>query len=433
LVEFVLWRLFKVPRPVSDTVAGGLPLWDTYEALFFLLTGAFLGIILGFLFPSLWRSFRRRFRKTERFKPDRLSAEQLYERSGSLQPDKLQSLNEEDESPTEQSVSSLFVAARFAVQESAYREAVALYLQILGSESVSRVQTNKAMFELSQVYALSSLPVKAFETGVELLHRKPAHTDVFRFLLKQLSEDFDEVRLEQVVKVYAGPSSAELSREVSHLLAQASLRSLLTRSEAGRQSSVRLAKLAVRWSPTAIEPKIALVQSTSLLWSVDKERPADQLFIAFCVDLTELALMRRQSPHLSPLSVESFLEAWVTELAKFGPELEHTIQKMRAEVLAVFKIDRGTQSSAPVYDLSFVWAVFSRLKKRIASGNLLVGTQPNPLVWEQSLRELLGYGDRGASHCEAHECIHCREVHRRFSWQCRSCNAWESLGVWSAG
>ncbi|MEY2987720.1 MAG: hypothetical protein RJB13_1241, partial [Pseudomonadota bacterium] len=133
-----------MPRPVSDTVAGGLPLWDTYEALFFLLTGAFLGLILGFLFPSLWRSFRRRFRKTDRFKPDRLSAGHLYDRPGSFQSDKLQSLNEEDDSQVELSVGALFVAARFAVQESAYREAVALYLQILGSEAVSRVQTNKA-------------------------------------------------------------------------------------------------------------------------------------------------------------------------------------------------------------------------------------------------------------------------------------------------
>ena len=184
-----------MPRPVSDTIAGGLPLWDTYEALFFLLTGAFLGLILGFLFPSLWRSFRRRFRKTDRFKPDRLSSGQLIERSGLLQPDKLQNLNEEDDNQTEQSIGSLFVAARYAVQESAYREAVALYLQILGSESVSRVHTNKAMFELSQVYALSSLPLKAFETGVELLHRKPAHTDLFRFLLHQLKDNFDEERL----------------------------------------------------------------------------------------------------------------------------------------------------------------------------------------------------------------------------------------------
>ncbi len=421
-----------MPRPVSDTIAGGLPLWDTYEALFFLLTGAFLGLILGFLFPSLWRSFRRRFRKTDRFKPDRLSSGQLIERSGLLQPDKLQNLNEEDDNQTEQSIGSLFVAARYAVQESAYREAVALYLQILGSESVSRVQTNKAMFELSQVYALSSLPLKAFETGVELLHRKPAHTDLFRFLLHQLKDNFDEERLEQLVKVYAGPSSADLSREVSHMLASASSKCLVTRSESARQSAIRFAKLAVRWSPTAIEPKIALVQATSLLWSTEKDRPADQLFIGFCVDMTELALMRRQFPQLSPLSVETFLEAWVSELAKFGTELENSIQKMKAEILAVFKIEKRAQSSSPVYDLSFVWTVFSRLKKRAASRNQVNGTFPNPLSWEKQLQELLGWENLDDRNCEVHQCSQCGEVQREFSWQCKSCNSWESLGVWSA-
>ncbi|MEY2988321.1 MAG: hypothetical protein RJB13_1842, partial [Pseudomonadota bacterium] len=294
------------------------------------------------------------------------------------------------------------------------------------------VQTNKAMFELSQVYALSSLPLKAFETGVELLHRKPAHTDVFRFLLKQLADNFDEAHLEQIVKVYAGPASAELAREVSHMLASASSRLLSSRSESGRQSAIRLAKLAVRWSPTAIEPKIALVQSTSLLWSIEKNRPVDQLFIGFCVDVTELALMRRQSTQLSPLSVESFLEAWVTELAKFGSELEHSIQKMKAEILAVFKIDKRTLSSAPVFDLSFLWEVFSRLKKRAPIGAQLNDSLSEPLKWEQSLKVLLGLENWVASNCEIHECSQCGEVQKEFSWQCRTCNSWESLSVWSA-
>lgn len=44
----------------------GLPLWDTFETALFLLAGVAMGLVLGFLFPSLWRGFRRRMGQTLR-------------------------------------------------------------------------------------------------------------------------------------------------------------------------------------------------------------------------------------------------------------------------------------------------------------------------------------------------------------------------------
>lgn len=419
-----------MPRPVSDSIAGGLPLWDTYEASFFLVTGVFLGVVLGFLFPSLWRSFRRRFRKMDRFKPDRMNQARLPEQ-GAVFPEQLQSLNEDDDASVDQDVGTLFVAARYAVQEMAYREAVSLYLRILGSELVSKVQTNRAMFELSQVYALSGLPMKAFETGVELLHRKPTHTDVFRFLLRTLADEFDEEKLDRVVKVYAGPTSAELSREVSHILATASQRELSRGSDSARQAAVRLAKLAVRWSPSALEPKIALVQATSVLWTDKKDRPIDQMLVGFCVDLTELALMRRNQPKLSPSSVESFIAAWVNELNASGGMLSETIVKMRSEILSIFKVDPRVGSVSPVFDLSFVWTVVSNLRKKtmpVVATSAESGEDPS---WDGTLRELLGLPEPTQDQEQIHVCSSCLEVRRTFSWQCSSCKSWETLGIWS--
>ncbi|MEN9529692.1 MAG: hypothetical protein RI932_1565, partial [Pseudomonadota bacterium] len=140
-----------MPRPVSDSIADGLPLWDTYEALFFLLTGISLGIVLGFLFPSVWRSFRRRFRKLERYKPDKAVAAPWVAATGPRILSVDDSDSENGETRSELDLVTLFVSARYAVQEKSLREAAALYLQILGSEKVTRVQTNKAMFELAQV------------------------------------------------------------------------------------------------------------------------------------------------------------------------------------------------------------------------------------------------------------------------------------------
>jgi lipopolysaccharide biosynthesis regulator YciM len=415
-----------VPRPVSDSIADGLPLWDTYEALFFLLTGISLGIVLGFLFPSVWRSFRRRFRKLERYKPDKAVAAPWVAATGPRILSVDDSDSENGETRSELDLVTLFVSARYAVQEKSLREAAALYLQILGSEKVTRVQTNKAMFELAQVYAASGLTGKALETGLELLHRKPAHTDVFKLLLELASIKGEEAQLENLVKIYSGPVSGDLAREVAHLLSESSLRLMRQNEVDSHQQAVRLAKLAVRWCPNAIEPKLTLVEATSVLWRVSEERPADQWFMGFCVDLVEAARLRRTNSHLSPFAFAPLLRAWNAKLEAQGQELEAAVQRMRAEIQAQMQLDRSSEQGVATADYEFVWTVLDTLRRESSPESL-----SQVPAWEVRMRSLLQVSERPKVLNFLHSCATCAQLQRDFSWRCSSCKRWETLQPWA--
>ncbi len=421
-----------MPRPVSDSIADGLPLWDTYEALFFLLTGISLGIVLGFLFPSLWRSFRRRFRKLEKYRPGMTPSGPLSSspRAQFLSSDSLG--GEGDESQADADVVTLFVSARYAVQENSLREAAALYLQILGSEKVTRVQTNKAMFELSHVYAQSGLTAKAMETGLELLHRKPSNIDIFRLLLGLASQRGEENRLETTLELYSGPSSGDLAREVAHVLSESSSRLLRDAHLESQKQAVRLAKLAVRWSPAAIEPKLALVEATSVLWRAADGHPADQLLMGFCVDLLELTRLKLSSSILSAFSFEPFLRAWCVKLDSQDAEIEAAVQKMRGEILSQLRIEPLPAQSATSSDYRFVWGLLERLRASSGQSALSDGVLLGPPNWEKQLRALLQVNEAVSPLQELHECVECSEIHRKFIWRCRNCNRWETLSPWSS-
>lgn len=398
---------------------------------FFLLTGISLGIVLGFLFPSLWRSFRRRFRKLEKYRPGITPSGPLGRSPQTKYLSSYSLSGEGDESLADADVVTLFVSARYAFQENSLREAAALYLQILGSEKVTRVQTNKAMFELSQVYAQSGLIAKAMETGLELLHRKPTNIDIFRLLLGLASQRGEEDRLETALQLYAGPSSGDLAREVAHVLSESSSRLLRDAQLESQKQAVRLAKLAVRWSPAAVEPKLTLVEATSVLWRAADGHAADQLLMGFCVDLLELARLKHSSSVLSAFSFEPFLRAWCLKLDSQDAEIEAAVQKMRDEILFQLRIEPLPGQSATSSDYHFVWSLLERLRassgrSALSDGVLLV--QPN---WEKQLRTLFQLNEVTSPLQELHECVECFEIHRKFVWRCRNCNRWETLSPWS--
>ncbi|NBO38293.1 hypothetical protein EBU99_06895 [bacterium] len=424
-----------MPRPVSDAIADGLPLWDTYEAVFFLLTGIFLGIVLGVLFPSVWRSFRRRFRRLEKYWPDdsRFAAPKDPARLKMLSVNA--QMDDSEELPSEVDISAAFVQARYAVQENLLREAAALYLQILGSEKVSRVQTNKAMFELAQVYALSGLRSKAIETGLELLHRKPAHTDIFRLLLGLTSEPGSENKMKTCLELYSGPRSGELAREVSHVLAACACR--IVRSAQGPieqsklQQAVEMAKLAVRWSPSAVEPKLALVEVTSVLRQPDANRPLDQSVMGFFVDVGEWQRLVRAQPALSASAIKPSLSAWVDFLDARDSEVETTMLKMRSEILSLLGRGHPAQGSAGTgTDFEYLHQAIALIRNKSSSrGFESKSSQPacESMGWENVLRELLAFSEVEPLITDFQVCSVCSEIHREFFWRCRACGRWETL------
>lgn len=406
-----------MPRPVSDAVADGLPLWDTYEALFFLLTGIFLGLVLGFLFPSAWRSFRRSFRRIDKYRPDKsgISGQLKFSSKNQLLP--LSHSDESEEEPVDVDLVSLFVAARYAVQDNSFRDAAQLYLQILGSEKVTRVQTNKAMYELAQVYSLSGLTERAIETALELLHRKPAHTDVLRLLLSLCSQQPSVRTLTNVVDTYAGPKSGELAREVSHQLSEAALSAL---SSDVPLDAVSLAKLAVRWSPAALEPKLALVIVTSVISRRKNDLPLDQSVLGFFVDLAELVRLYRLHPVQSPFFRLSLFSSWSKFFDEHDAEVEQVLEKLKTECLAQLDWNASEKDSAFRSGLSFLIQAFFKARNNPSSESR----------WVTSLSRLLGMEPESSNPLTVFNCPDCLGLQREFRWKCPTCLRWDTLVPW---
>jgi hypothetical protein len=198
-----------------------------------------------------------------------------------------------------------------------------------------------------------------------------------------------------------------------------------------QKQAVRLAKLAVRWSPAAVEPKLTLVEATSVLWRAADGHAADQLLMGFCVDLLELARLKHSSSVLSAFSFEPFLRAWCLKLDSQDAEIEAAVQKMRDEILFQLRIEPLPGQSATSSDYHFVWSLLERLRassgrSALSDGVLLV--QPN---WEKQLRTLFQLNEVTSPLQELHECVECFEIHRKFVWRCRNCNRWETLSPWS--
>jgi hypothetical protein len=410
-------RISSVPRPVSDAVADGLPLWDTYEALFFLLTGIFLGIVLGFLFPSVWRSFRRRFRRIDKYKPDKLMLASQLKFSAKNRLLALGNDDETDQQPADVDLIAIFVAARYAVQENALRDAANLYLQILGSEKVSRVQTNKAMFELTQVYSMSGLAEKAIETGLELLHRKPAQSEVFRLLLTLCFERPDFAALMKVLETYTGPKSGELAREVSHTLSAFAMQLL---KAGAQQDAVALAKIAVRWSPSSLEPKLALVDVTSVVHQLSGEYPADQLVLGFCVDLAELVRLFRAYPNSSPFLNVALIRLWADYFDRHDASVEQNLDRLRNEFLTQLNWDAQSHDDGYRDALKFLLGVLIRQ----SSAGLPAR------AWHGAVGRLIPLQHEPADLQTIFVCPACTELHGRFRWKCSSCQRWDTLTPW---
>ena len=409
-----------MPRPVSDAIADGLPLWDTYEALFFLVTGVFLGLVLGFLFPSAWRSFRRSFRQIDKYGVNRsnLSGELKFSPKNPLMA--LEEKSESEEQRAQFDLAAIFVAARYAVQENAFREAAALYLQILGSEKVSRAETNKAMFELTQVYALSGLTEKAVETGLELLHRKPAHSEIFKFLLSVCSVSPDARMLMDILETYSGPKSGELAREVTHFLSSAARKFLLLGQQ---REAADLAKQAVRWSPSTLEAKLVLIEATSILSQPDSNRPLDQAVLGFFVDLAELLRLSRSHANRAPFFALPLFRSWADFFDKNDSDVEQVVRRLQGELLS--QIDFAAFAGDDVFrnDLNLFYGVLiSSRKSQNREGRwpgamaVLLSTRP-PLVRVETF-----------FWCQA-----CSAMQRHFLWKCGSCGRWDSLSLWAGG
>jgi hypothetical protein len=171
----------------------GLPLWDTFEALLFLLTGVLMGLVFGFLFPSLWRGFRRRMGRALHREDTALSSAELERLP--VQPPWLiepmaqataaaaQSLLQDELHDGSQdgaladrtaSLEDLFLKARALGQSGDWRGALNMLQMILRSPAASSQTITRVHLELAQVYGHLGLLDRALAMAKEYQARRPS-------------------------------------------------------------------------------------------------------------------------------------------------------------------------------------------------------------------------------------------------------------------
>jgi hypothetical protein len=273
------------------------------------------------------------------------------------------------------------------------------------------------MFELAQVYSLSGLNERAIETGLELLHRKPAHADVFKLLLNLSVRQPSSDVLQEILNIYSGPKSGELAREVSHRLSSAALQLLLR----GQQDhAISLAKLAVRWSPAALEPKLALVEATSVLNMQNAGRPLDQYILGFFVDLAELFRLWRGHTNRTPFFSLSLLKSWTAFLDGHDSQIEEIFARLRGELLSQLGWESQSQDLSDKWEMKILLSALMSNRRQSAAET----------GWEDALLRLLSLPRESSNSLTVFSCAECSELHRNFRWKCSACQQWDTLIRW---
>ena len=421
-----------MPRPAAAIGADGLPLWDTFEALFFLVAGLSVGIVLGILFPSLWRTFRRRFRDPNRFAPHE-----------SRLPTQIQTplviLESDPDASTDplsggvaRYIPEAFVLARGAFQEGKPRDAVKIYLDILGNEQVSKEQTNRAMFELAQVYQEIGLQSRAVDTASELLYRKPDNTTVFSFLLDVCVKNLTFDKLKNILEVYRGPVNDPLRMRISHALCSYGERLFQNSKETLALAEVRS---ALRWQVLSGRAKILLWRITSEdLWKKSGQNTRS-LWSALAADLEARFQIQRET-QISPAAGAEHLSKLLAFMsAAHAPR--SIFLTMQREFLRISGLEKMNAEQIEKFERIIFYAFMELVRDRrflrdaslfevlecLTSGPLLslARNLRESAELEHLRTEVLNTA------VSAHRCTACGSFHAHFDWFCRVCGALESF------
>jgi hypothetical protein len=386
-----------------------------------------LGVVIGFLFPSVWRAFRRKFRNTKRFAtalPTEL-----------VQPP----LQQFDEVPEEADarhvlatlpIESLFVHARSLVQGKNPRDAISVYLEILGDERVSKSETNRALFELSQTYAWVGLLGRSFDVGFELLSRKPKHRQVFEFLMSVIVKSQRYDRILEILPVWRGDADAKLRLRIAHALCEHAENILLSGNVAAARD---VASLATRWSYGSARARLALWEATSSDVLTKIGTDVKQRWIAFAADLDSLSRIFSEI-QTSPMASAQHVRMIMSELGKDARGVEAYFDIEREFLLASGLSRVGDKSTRAVVDdvVLFVLLSDSRDWKVAVSGDVgAIARVVSSSIVEKVLSALAALGDPAGTAflhgLKIHQCSLCGGVAKEFAWVCSHCGERETL------
>lgn len=363
-----------MPRQITTISTDGLPMWDTFEASFFVGAGLSVGIVLGILFPSLWRTFRRRFRKSSHYAPDGKKLEQKLNVNLKILGDSLDSedsyILEPDHTQRQQEntnfvfVAEAFVLARNYFQIGNARDSIKIYIDILTHESVSKQETQRALYELSQIYASIGLKARAFDTAIELFRRKPKNAEVLEHILNVCSSGFFPDKLTTALEIYKGSPDSSLRLSIAHALCKIGEVQLIEKKKI--EESIELARTAVRWERSSGRAMILLWQATSHeLWQKVENDPK-MMWAALAADLEALIQIYKNT-NVSPAAGASYLSKIIVKMSEEKEVVESyaVVRDEFSRVLNQDKIDLNTQKNlwASIFHAALLIQQSPELKK----------------------------------------------------------------------
>lgn len=423
-----------MPKLTVNQTINTLPTWDSFEAVFFVFGGLSVGIVLGILFPSLWRTFRRRFRKPSQYAP-LASDHWVKEKENQI---KLHILNSDDSGDTGEAhvsqqnvnikIAEAFILSRFYFQNGRARDCVKIYIDILTNEAVSKEETNQALFELSQVYRSLGLISRAYDTAFELLNRKPNHNKVLNHLVTLCSEHQMKERFNHILSIYNGSPDLSLQRTVAHAFASVG-EEFLNKNQISE--AVDYAHRSLKWDRASGRALILLWEASNRdIWN-RTNLDLKSKWVALGASLEsrgQVHLTSEVSPiagaeHLrdifenvcqTPGFIESFQEVerefhQALEWKKFSLEAE---KKLLESIFYALLLLQGKNETRDHPALPGLLALITSKTK----GTFVLNAE-FPLQFREAIK--MGFF--------AHRCQKCSAFSTRFRWQCPSCGEKESL------
>ncbi|WP_338635610.1 hypothetical protein [Spirobacillus cienkowskii] len=420
-------------RQITTQSTEGMPMWDSFEASFFVGAGLSVGIVLGFLFPSLWRTFRRRFRKTSNYTPDKKHFNPKLTTKLKILHDDVDkfeaaknfntTLNNYEHSYYIQ-LSEAFVLARNYFQINQPQEAIKLYVDILTHQHVSKIETNRALFELSQVYASIGLYIRAFETAFELLRRTPNNLDLMDHVLTICSSGFFPKQLEIALNIFKNTNNIAFRLKIAHAICQIGEFQL---SEIDKiEKTIEFSRNALRWERHSGRAMILLWQATSSALQQNSSQEPELLWTAFAANLEGLCQIFKNND-ISPAAGAPYLAHQIIKLSETKEAVNRlkTVENEFFKVLNWDKIEINIQKFlwASIFHASLLLQKSPELKKSEFLNDVLAilgGSQSSfDFVNQQNEATRIGYF--------AHHCKNCNSFFSSFAWNCKYCNSLETL------
>ena len=421
---------------MQNHVAAGLfhsnlPKWDSFEAIFFVVAGFFIGLVLGILFPSLWRTFRRSFRRESKYSPHSENWNDTLNLNIKILPSDDEDAPENGDSVLYLPVFKAFTSARYFFQVGDSRRAIALYIEILTSVQISKQDTNRALFELSQVYSSIGLHSRAFDTAFELLNRKPHKNAVLTHLLKLCSQFFDANKLNMVISVYKGLPDAPLRCCLSHSLCEIA-DVYLQKNELTK--AIDYSRMAVKWDRTSGRALISLWETTSRQFWEKNRSNKKMVWLSFATDLDARMQILINSP-ISAAAGANYLASLIETLFAL-PESESCFRDVENEFKSTFDWQKFSFVEQNLLGESLFYALVILQR----SGALVRFREQHNFIeilsaiLNQQIEKILKFIEYQKNHESylflgvlAHQCQKCRTFFPEFSWQCTHCGLEESL------